>query len=413
VPLLIGGATTSKAHTAVRIAPRYDGPVLHVSDASLVTGVCSALLNAEQRDAYLAKNRAEQERSRTHFEQTRKTEPQPIPIAEARARGFSCDWASVDLPQPPALGLQLLDGVPLDLLASYIDWSPFFWVWELHGVFPKILDHPKHGAQARELHRDALRILDEVIAGKLFHPRAAFGLWPANSVGDDVEVYAPDERERAIARFHFLRQQTPKEENLPHLCLADFIAPKPSGRTDFIGAFALTAGREVELAAAERKAAGDDYTAIILQALGDRFAEALAEHLHKLVRDQWGFGNGEGFSASQAPDAAHAAALLREEYRGIRPAAGYPACPDHTEKATIWSVLDAERRTGISLTVNFAMAPPCSVSGLYFAHPHARYFPVGKIGRDQVEDYARRKGIQTAEAERWLAPILAYQPVPA
>lgn len=398
-PLLIGGATTSRAHTAIKIAPRYDGIVDHVLDASLVVGVCNQITNPKNRANYLTELREDQERRRRrHAEST--DQLKLLSLEQARARGF--EWDAAERPAVPAItGLQVEEKIPLEEVIDYIDWSPFFWTWELKGVFPKILDHPKHGSQARELYEDARRMLDTIVREERFHCRAAWGLWPANRVGDDVELYTDESRRTVLHTFHFLRQQKEKTGSDPNLCLADFVAPRDSGVPDYMGAFAVTAGPEVEDFSNHFKNKQDDYTAIMIQALGDRCAEALAECLHKRVRTVWGYGKDENLSVE---------ALIAEQYRGIRPAAGYPACPDHTEKALLWSLLDADRTTPIRLTESFAMTPPSSVSGLYFSHPQARYFNVGPIGRDQVEDYAHRKGTRVAAEEKWLSPILGYEP---
>lgn len=289
--------------------------------------------------------------------------------------------------------------VSLEEIVPFIDWTPFFHTWELRGVYPKILQHDKHGEEARKLFADAQAMLQRVIREKLFTPRAVYGLFPANRVGDDVELYTDDTRTQVRTTLHFLRQQMAKEDGSPNWCLADFVAPK--GAPDYLGGFAVTAGHEVKALADEFKKAHDDYSAIMVEAIGDRLAEAFAEYLHKRVRDEWGFGRTEKLSNDE---------LIEEKYRGIRPAPGYPACPDHTEKALLWELLDAEKQTGITLTESFAMNPGSSVSGLYFAHPEAKYFAVGKLGQDQVADFAKRKNKSLAEMERWLGPWLNYSP---
>ncbi len=395
VPLLIGGATTSKAHTAIKIAPAYDGPVCHVIDASLVTGVCSQLLNPEKRDAFVAELKTDQERRRERFANTDRAS-ELISLEQARACAPQWDWDQTPLTAPAKLGVTTEDHIDLDMLAEYIDWSPFFWTWEMRGVYPKILDHPERGEQARELFADAQRLLRDVINNKRFRARSAVGLWAANSDGDDIIVYSDPERGSELGRLHTLRQQKRKNEGC-YQALADFVAPISSGKVDAIGAFVTTI-EGVDEYAATFEAQHDDYTSIMLKALGDRLAEALAERTHALVRRQlWGYAADEKLNNAD---------MIAEKYRGIRPAAGYPACPDHTEKQTLWDLLDAEVNTGARLTENFAMHPGSSVSGLYFGHPNARYFTLGPIGRDQLEDYARRKGWTAEKAEKWLSPNL-------
>ena len=398
IPLLIGGATTSKAHTAIKIAPQYSGVAEHVLDASLIVGVCNNLLNPEKMDRYVADLRIEQEKRRQQHAAGKKKR-NFVPIEEARANVFKTDWENIRIDTPAKLGLQVFQDIPLEEIAPYIDWSPLFWAWELKGVYPKIFKHKDYGAQARELYQDAQRLLKEIIATKRFRARAVIALWPANSVGDDIEVYTDESRKEVLGTSHFLRQQKVKDENGIYYCLVDFVAPKESGRKDYIGGFAVTAGEEVEDFAKTLKAKNDDYSAIMVKALGDRFAEALAEMMHKKARIIWGFGKDENLSFED---------LINEEYRGIRPAPGYPACPDHTEKGLLWSLLDAEKNVGITLTENFAMNPPSSVSGFYFAHPEAKYFHVGQIDRDQVDDYARRKNMSVEVVEKWLRPNLGY-----
>lgn len=399
LPLLIGGATTSKAHTAIKIAPAYEGPVVQVADASLVVGVCSDLLSSERKGEFVEALKADQARLRERHASGSSNEARMLSLEEARQNRFEIDWRSAKLAKPEAYGRQVLADIDLSTVLEYFDWSPFFWAWGLKGVFPAILEHRKYGEQASELYRDAQDMLKDVIENKRFRLRAAFSLWAAQSDGDDIKIYADDRCGESIGAFRFLRQQKEKVSDSTCYSLADFVAPESSDRIDSLGGFAVTAGPEVEDYASEFKEKGDDYRAIMAQALGDRFAEALAEYLHKRVRDLWGFGKDESLDV---------AALIDERYRGIRPAAGYPACPDHTEKDTLWRLLDAEEATGISLTESYAMNPPSSVSGLYFAHSEARYFNVGKVGRDQVESYADRKGVTVAEAEKWLQPNLDY-----
>lgn len=400
IPLLIGGATTSKAHTAIKIAPQYGGIVEHVQDASLVIGLCSKLLNPEKLDTYTVELRARQEKQRRQHAARREKESF-VSIEGARLKKYKTDWKNMRIDAPEKLGLQLIDNIPLEEIAPFIDWSPLFWAWELKGVYPKIFEHKEYGVQARELFEDAQRLLGEIITNKRFRARAVIAFWPANSVGDNVEVYTDESRKEVLGTFHFLRQQRDKEEDKPvYYCLADFIAPKDSGRKDYIGGFAVTAGEEVEAFAETFKVKNDDYSSIMVKALGDRSVEALVEMMHKKARIIWGYGKDETLSYED---------LIKEKYRGIRPAPGYAACPDHTEKSILWKLLDAEANTGISLTENFAMNPPSSVSGWYFAHPESKYFHVGQIDRDQVEDYAKRKGMSLEEAEKWLQPNLGYE----
>ncbi|MFW7377779.1 MAG: methionine synthase [Oligoflexus sp.] len=398
VPLLIGGATTSNAHTAIKIAPHYSGPVIHVADASLVVDVCNQVLSDKHRPQYLEKVRQTQHqlRERHIASQNEKTF---LSIQDARKNGFQSDWKTQEIATPNRLGCEVITEIPLDEIAAYIDWSPFFWTWEIRALFPKVLTHKKWGPQATELFQDAQRILEDIIKNQRFQPKAITGFWPANRIDDDVEVYSDVERSTLLTKFHFLRQQREKEDVEPFYSLADFIAPKDSGRIDYLGAFVVTAGPEVEEYAAHFEKKHDDYTGIMIKALGDRFAEAMAEMFHKKVRKDWGFGLDENTSIED---------LIKEKYRGIRPAAGYPACPDHTEKDILWRLLDVERNIGVKLTESFAMTPASSVSGLYFSHPDAKYFRVGSISKDQVSEYAKRKGLSVAEVERWLQPILGY-----
>jgi 5-methyltetrahydrofolate--homocysteine methyltransferase len=400
VPLLIGGATTSGAHTAVKVAPEYTPGVVHVLDASRVVNVVSALLSPEQKPKFMAEIAEKQERQRVEFGERQNKRP-VLSLAGARARRPIFDWSGVDLPRPELLGTRAFDPVPLEEIVPFIDWGPFFSAWELRGRYPDILTDAVVGAEATKLFEDAQTLLKHIVAEKRFTAKAVIGFWPANSVGDTIEVYADEQRSRVIGHFHHLRQQLEKPANQFNHCLADYIAPRESGRIDYVGGFAVTAGHGVEQLTAEFKAAHDDYSAIMAQALGDRLAEALAELMHKRARDLCGFGRTENLSMSE---------VLREKYRGIRPAPGYPACPDHTEKPALFSLLDATASTGITLTESCAMHPASSVSGLYFNHPEAKYFAVGKIGRDQVEDYATRKHMPIVDVERWLGPYLDYRP---
>ena len=402
LPLIIGGATTSRVHTAVKIDPNYRrGSVVHVNDASRAVGVASALMSAERREAYAAEVRADYARiSAAHFRA--QADKKRLKLGDARANAVKIDFARTP-PKPPAfLGIRNFADYDLAELAGYIDWTPFFQTWELAGRFPAILDDPKVGGAARSLYADARKMLDLIVAEKWFKAQATIGFWPANARGDDIVVYADDSRGDVIATFHTLRQQLEKREGRFNAALSDFIAPLDSGVADYIGAFVVTAGIGEDLIADRFKNANDDYSSILCKALADRLAEAFAERMHARVRREfWGYAPDEAL----APDA-----LLLEEYAGIRPAPGYPAQPDHTEKATLFRLLDAERTAGVMLTESYAMWPGSSVSGLYFSHPESFYFGVGKIERDQVEDYAARKGWSLGEAERWLAPVLNYIP---
>jgi 5-methyltetrahydrofolate--homocysteine methyltransferase len=400
LPLLIGGATTSPAHTSVKIAPQYRSPVLYVKDASRSVGVCQTLANPAQREAYFAKVSEEHERRREQHA-GRKVKAPELSLAQARANRRRIDWAAHAPVAPRVPGVRAFEKYPLEELLGYIDWMPFFNAWEFGGKFPDVLTDPKVGEAASNLYADARRMLKQLIAESWLEARAVVGLFPANAVGDDVEVYADEERGQPLVTLSFLRQQKGKSPGQPHECLADYIAPKSSGVRDYIGAFAVTAGIGIEEQIARFQRAHDDYSSIMLKALADRFAEAAAEHFHERVRRElWGYAATESLTNDQ---------LVREEYDGIRPAPGYPACPDHTEKAKLWGLLDVERRTGIRLTESFAMYPTAAVSGWYLAHPEAHYFAVGKIARDQVEDYARRKGIPVEQAEKWLSPNLGYE----
>ncbi|MEX2382580.1 MAG: methionine synthase [Opitutales bacterium] len=402
VPLLIGGATTSRAHTSVKVAPAYDSPVIHVLDASRVIGVVGSLLNPSAREAYIADVQADHDKQRErHY--SRQKERKMVSIAEARRNRFPTDWEKSPIERPSFLGIRAFDSISLSEILPYVDWTPFFQAWELQGRYPQILEDKVVGEQAKELFGDAQRMLEEnILKHGLFKPRAVTGFFPANSVGDDIEVYRDENRSEILTVLHTLRQQSAKAKGQHHYALADFIAPKESGRIDYIGGFAVTAGKEVETYAASYEEKNDDYNAILVKALGDRFAEGLAEYMHKKMRIEWGYGKDENLTPEE---------LVKEKYRGIRPAPGYPACPDHTEKRTLFDLLEAEKNSGIELTESFAMSPGSSVSGLYFAHPESRYFGLGKINRDQVEDYARRKGMELEVVEKWLSPNLAYDPV--
>jgi 5-methyltetrahydrofolate--homocysteine methyltransferase len=396
LPLLIGGATTSRAHTAIKIAPHYTEPVVHVLDASRAVPVTTSLLSRDNKAAFVAQHRADYEVIRRSHGSTR----QPlVDLATARARRPAIAWRADDLPPPAFTGVRVLDDFPLATLREYIDWTPFFHTWELKGVYPRILDDPKYGPQARQIFAEANALLDRLISERLIRARGVYGLFPANAEGDDVVLYTDERRADVLTQLHFLRQQTDRGDGHPCLSLSDFVAPKETGLADHVGAFAVTTGLGLRELCDEFRAQHDDYNAIMAEAVADRLAEAFAECLHKRVRDEWGYGGSETFTPAE---------LIQEKYRGIRPAAGYPACPDHTEKGTLWQVLDVEASTGMQLTESYAMWPGSSVSGLYFAHPEARYFTLGKIGRDQVEDYAARKGMPVSEVERWLGPNLDY-----
>ncbi|MFI4997902.1 MAG: vitamin B12 dependent-methionine synthase activation domain-containing protein, partial [Hyphomicrobiales bacterium] len=402
IPLLIGGATTSRVHTAVKIHPNYArGQAIYVNDASRAVGVVSALLSPEQKLPYVATLRAEYAKvadahARAEIDKARLT------LAKARHNGFKADWAAYQPPRPSFTGTRVWRGFDLAELVPVIDWTPFFQTWELRGRFPDILSDEKQGKAARELYEDAQAMLQRIVEERWFNPRAVIGFWPANAVGDDIALYTGESREERLATLFTLRQQLMKRDGRPNLALSDFMAPRDTGLADYIGAFVVTAGAEEARIAERFERANDDYGSILVKALADRIAEAFAEKLHQLVRKEfWGYAADEALSSEE---------LVKEGYRGIRPAPGYPAQPDHTEKATLFRLLGAEKRAGVKLTESFAMWPGSSVSGLYLAHPQARYFGVAKIERDQIEDYARRKSWSVAEAERWLAPILNYDP---
>jgi 5-methyltetrahydrofolate--homocysteine methyltransferase len=415
---LIGGATTSAKHTAVKIAPTYSSEVIHVLDASRSVGVVEKLINADVRPQLAAENRALQKQLVASHE--RRQEARLVPYAEALEKRFATDWTTIDIPQPEFTGARTINDVPLAELRNYIDWSPFFLTWELKGKYPRILDDPQLGDAAQKLFADANNLLDRIISGRLAATRSAgaaeragfskpslltahgvYGFWPAASQGDDIIVFEDEQRTHEMCRFHALRQQWERKGQEAFCSLADFIAPIDSGRHDYIGAFAVTAGIGCDEIAAHFDREHDDYNSIMTKALADRLAEAFAEWLHERVRREWGYGKAENLTNEE---------LIDEKYRGIRPAPGYPSQPDHTEKRNLFRLLDAERHTGIRLTESYAMHPAASVCGLYFAHPHSRYFAVDRITRDQVEDYSRRKAMPAAEVERWLAPNLGYEP---
>ena len=438
VPLLIGGATTSPAHTSVKIAPEYPHGVVHVLDASRVVNVVSALLSDDQKPAFMADVTAKQEKQREDFAARRNKRPL-LSLATSRDRRQKFDWAAVDIPRPAFLGtrtfasdfksqisnfksdpahlkseisnLKFDESLDLDEIKRFIDWGPFFSAWELHGRYPDILKDPVVGPEAVKLLADAQKLLAQIIAEKRFTAKAIIGFWPCNAVGDDIEIYDPSgidlslsngrrpDALKVLTTFHMLRQQLEKPADQFNHALSDYIAPKDSGRIDYMGGFAVTAGHGVESFAAEFRAQQDDYSAIMAQALGDRLAEAMAEKFHKIAREACGFGQTENLTMEE---------LIREKYRGIRPAPGYPACPDHTEKPILFKLLDAEKATGITLTESCAMNPASSVSGWYFNHLDSKYFGVGKLGKDQVTEYAARKGMTIAETEKWLGPYLDY-----
>ncbi|HXE58576.1 MAG TPA: methionine synthase [Gemmatimonadales bacterium] len=400
IPLLIGGATTSRVHTAVKIAPRYRGPVVHVPDASRAVGVAGNLLSPGLRDRFVAGVRREYAAIREAREDRGVGERRPS-LEDARRNRLVLDWRATPPPPPCFTGVRRFDDYPLEELVERIDWTPFFQAWELKGRYPAILSDPGTGPAATALFRDAQALLDRMVRERLLTARGVVGLFPANAVGDDIELYADERRSRVLAVAHTLRQQMPRPAGRPHLALADFVAPREGGVLDYVGAFAVTAGHGLDELVAGFERSHDDYGAILAKALADRLAEAFAERLHERVRKElWGYAREEALDND---------ALIRERYQGIRPAPGYPACPDHTEKRTLFALLDAERAAGIRLTESCAMLPPASVSGWYLWHPAAHYFGVGKIDRDQVEDYARRKGMDVREVERWLAAHLAYE----
>jgi 5-methyltetrahydrofolate--homocysteine methyltransferase len=403
IPLLIGGATTSRAHTALKIDPHYKSPTVWVKDASRAVGVAQSLVSKELVDAFMHKVRADYAEIRERHKD-RGGAKRLVPLDKARAQRFDGGWAQYEPPAPKQPGVTVFDDYPLAELVECIDWTPFFNAWELAGRYPAILDDAVVGKQASELYRDARAMLERIVAEKWLTARGVIGLWPAQSVGDDVVLStgseSPDTNHES--RLHFLRQQADKPVERPDFCLADFVAPRASGRNDWIGGFAVTAGIGIEAHLERFERDHDDYSSIMLKALADRLAEAFAERLHQRVRREfWGYAVDEALSNDD---------LIAEKYRGIRPAPGYPACPDHTEKATLFRLLDATKNAGIVLTEGFAMVPTAAVSGWYFAHPQSQYFVVGRVTREQVEDYARRKGWTLAEAERWLASNLDYDP---
>jgi 5-methyltetrahydrofolate--homocysteine methyltransferase len=418
IPLLIGGATTSRAHTAVKVDGKYDGPVVWVKDASRSVPTVAALLHEQQRPRLLADVKADYDSLRARH--AAKHDRPMVTLEEARANATPIDWSGYRAPRPhlllqqdqdvsPIIGrrgetqhLRVFRGYDLTELRRYIDWQPFFNTWEMKGSFPDILNNPVSGQTARKLYEDGQQMLDRVAAEGWLTANGTIGLFSANSVGDDIHVYLTEERGEAEAVLSMLRQQGEHRAGVPNRALSDFVAPRATGIRDYVGAFAVTAGLGSEDKIAEFKAALDDYDAILLESLADRLAEAFAERLHQRIRKElWGYAPDERFENTE---------LIKERYRGIRPAPGYPACPDHTEKQTLWRLLDVENATGMKLTESMAMWPGASVSGWYFSHPQSQYFVVGRLGRDQVADYAERKGWTLTEAERWLSPNLGYDP---
>ena len=395
LPLLIGGATTSPVHTAVKIAPQYDQPVAYVPDASRAAGVIRKLLNPDQKVQAAEDLLQEHERRRKAY-QDRNRERKLLSIQDARENHTPIDWKNCQISKPAFLGLREYE-VEVETLVEYIDWTPFFYTWEMKGRYPKILTDPKLGTEASKLFEDALSLLRDIVEKRSFQPKAVIGFFPANSDGDDILIYSDESRKKVQTTFHTLRQQVVKADDKPNQALSDFIAPKDSGRADYLGGFALTTGAEVEKMAGNFEKQLDDYNSILVKAVGDRLAEALAEFMHKQVRDEWGYGRTENLEMED---------LVSEKYRGIRPAPGYPSQPDHTEKPILFELLDAKKRVGIKLTESYSMSPASSVSGMYYANPESRYFAVGKIGRDQVEDYAGRKKMSLSDVDRWLSPGL-------
>ncbi|MCH1442203.1 MAG: methionine synthase, partial [Rubripirellula sp.] len=398
IPLLVGGATTSAKHTAVKIAPVYPGPIIHVLDASRSVNVVEKLLNKETRGNFIEANAEEQKKLVAGYEGRKQ---KLVTYADALKNRFATDWDNVNISRPCFTGTRVLRDFPLSQIRSYIDWSPFFMTWELRGKYPRIFDDQVVGEQAKELYEDANTLLDQIIDDKSLTANAAYGFWPAASDQDDIIVFTDESRTQELTRFHMLRQQWERRGQKDYRSLADYVAPVDCGREDYIGGFVVTTGIGADALAHKFKTDLDDYKAIMVQAVADRLAEAFAELMHEKARKEWGFGEGEALEKED---------LIAEKYRGIRPAAGYPACPDHTEKRSLFDILEAEKNTSVELTSSFAMAPGASVSGLYFGHPDARYFAVDRVTRDQIECYAKRKGIPIEEAERWLSPNLAYDP---
>jgi 5-methyltetrahydrofolate--homocysteine methyltransferase len=399
IPLILGGATTSRIHAAVKVAPNYSGPSVHVLDASRSVTVCSTLMSDENREEYITNIHNEYSKAReTHL--SKQTDKKFKSIEEARAGKFQIDLNTAVAAKPLFIGTKAFVDFSLEELVPYIDWTPFFHTWELRGSYPRIFEDEFVGKEAKKLYEEARILLDKIISDKSLKAKGVIGFWPANSVGDDIELYTDESRTQIYRTIHTLRQQAEKAADEPYFALSDFIAPKNSGIADYWGGFAVTTGIGCDELVAEFEKNFDDYNSIMVKALADRLAEAFAERMHELVRKEfWAYSHDESLSSED---------LIKEKYRGIRPAPGYPACPDHTEKATLFEILDAEKLTGIHLTESFAMYPTAAVSGFYFAHPQSHYFGLGKINKDQVEDYAVRKGLTLEETERWLSPNLGY-----
>jgi len=402
IPLLVGGATTSSLHTAVKIKTNYTGPVVHVRDASHSVSVCRSLMDPQLKDEFIQKTKENQNRLHAEHEE-RQASRQFVSLDEARKKSFKTDWKQASITTPSFLGTKIFKSFDLSEIRKRIDWSPFFSVWEIPGEFPEILKDPKRQDEAQKLFDDANSLLDEIVSKKLLNAHAVVGFFPANSIGDDIELYTDDTRNKVLTVFHSLRQQSAKHvANAPFLALSDFVAPKNSDVKDYIGTFAVTAGIGIEKTIATLEKKENDYHIIMIKALADRLAEAFAETMHELTRKKlWGYAPQESLDNE---------ALIRCAYRGIRPAHGYPACPDHTEKSLLFDLLQVEKNTGITLTENYAMIPAASICGLYFAHPKSKYFALGKINKDQIEDYAARKSMSVPTVEKWLAPYLGYTP---
>jgi len=399
IPLIIGGATTSRIHAAVKVAPQYSGAAIHVLDASRSVTVCSNLMSKDNRDAYIQGIKDEYAKAR-EAHANKKSDKRFVTIEEARAGKFQISLDGDVAPKPAFTGTKVFENFPLEELLPYIDWTPFFHTWELRGSYPKIFDDKFVGVEAKKLFDDAQVLMKRIVDEKLFTAKGVIGFWPANAVGDDIELYTDESRSTVLNRIHTLRQQAEKVKNDPYYALSDFIAPKESGVPDYFGGFAVTTGLGCDELVAEFEADHDDYNSIMAKALADRLAEAFAEKMHELVRKEyWGYAKSEQLSNAD---------LIKEEYQGIRPAPGYPACPDHTEKTTLFELLKAEDNANMHLTESLAMLPAASVSGFYFAHPQARYFGLGKISKDQVEDYAVRKNMPLEDIERWLGPNINY-----
>jgi 5-methyltetrahydrofolate--homocysteine methyltransferase len=397
IPLMIGGATTSRVHTAVKIAPHYSGLVVHVNDASRSVPVLGSLLSNDHKEQFMKGIVDDYARIRTQHENAN-NQNKFIALEEAQKNKVKIDWATQTVVPPAKLGVQALENYPLDKLVPYIDWTPFFHSWEMKGSYPKILDDKEKGIEAKKLFDDAQAMLNKIVNEKWLQANAVIGLFPANAVGDDIEVYTNEQRSEMLTKFHTLRQQTLKPAGHPNIALSDYVAPKSSGVNDYVGAFALTTGEGIDSRVEEFEKNHDDYSAIMLKALADRLAEAFAEHLHERVRKEyWGYAIEETFSNLE---------LIQEKYNGIRPAPGYPAQPDHTEKNQLFELLKATNATGITLTESLAMLPTASVCGLYIGNENAQYFGLGKINREQVEDYAKRKGMEVEVVAKWLAPVL-------